>query len=388
MVQQKRVGLAIRIDQPYPHHQEVFLGIQRYAREHRHWQIVIDEHPYWAVKRRKSSAQYDGVIARASVTLQNRLRRLGTPLVNVVFQYHRAGIAGVFSDPNRMGQLAAEHIIDRGFRRLVGMFDQLSRHTSVMAEAFAVRAEQAGVECRMLKLVERPYDDARGWSKIEKQILAVLSSVTPPVGIFVANAETARLLVQHAIANGVHVPQELAVMCQHNIDSIVSVPPQISSIDSNYERVGYEAAALLDRLMNGAPVPDQPVLVSPRGVVGRETTDYFAVEDQLVGEALRYISSQLHEKLRVDDIAYALNVSTRLLQIRFSKALGVGVSEEIRRLRLEKAKRLLIERNRSISSIPDEVGFGTLYVMNQVFHRELGMSPSAYRKKLLGERWK
>jgi len=183
----------------------------------------------------------------------------------------------------------------------------------------------------------------------------------------------------------INVPTDLAVMSVHNIESIVSIPPQITSVDMNYERVGYEAAALLERLINGEAVPDSPTLIPPRGIAGRETTDYFAVEDDLVGSTLRYISKHLNGKLRVQDIAYDLNVSTRLLQIRFSKALGVGISAEIRRLRFEKAKRLLAEPDKPIGSIPKQVGFATPYVMNQIFRRELGMTPGAYRNQALGK---
>lgn len=382
--QMRRVAIALRVDQPYPHHQGIYLGIQRYAREHRHVQFVIDEHPAHAFDGHQPSDPYDGVIARASPELQDRLKRMGVPLVNVMFQHHCSGIAGVYPDPRMMGRQAVDHLLDRGFYRLVVMFGQSYRHAVQVSKAFEERAKEAGAQCEVRDLPDGVYREPLDWRRFVASISSVLESITPPTGIFVRNAEAARMIVQHALAKGLHVPHMLAVICEYNIDSIVCVPPQITSINANYDRVGYEAAALLERIIDGEQVPDAPVFVPPLGVVGRETTDYFAAEDELVVEALRYISSRLHEKLRVDDIAYALNISTRYLQIRFSKALGRGVSDEIRRLRFEKAKRLLLEPDRLIGSIPGQVGFATPYVMNQVFKRELGMTPSDYRKKVLG----
>lgn len=383
MPKQRRVGIALEIDQPFPHHQEVFLGIQRYVREHPHWQCVIDEHPGYALHRRPYVAGYDGVIARAPKAVQDRLKRAGVPLVNVVPDFHRPGVASVYSDAQIVGRQAAEHLINRGFNRLLAVYDDTYRQPRVVAKALDDFARQAGVDCRLRAIKEGYYREGPDWVAFEKDIFDALGGIKPPTGLFITNASAARLVVQHASANGLRVPHDLAVICQHNVLSMVNVPPQITSIDLNFPRVGYEAAALLEQMMGGEPAPHDPVLVPPKGVIGRETTDYYAVEDEVVAEALRYISSRLHEKLRVEDIAYVLHISTRSLQQRFRKAMGVGPSDEIRRLRLEKAKRLLLEPDRQIGSIPREVGFATLYVMNQVFHRELGMSPGAYRKSVL-----
>lgn len=385
MAKAKTIAVALEIDLPYPHHQQVYLGIRRFVREHGHWDCVLDEHPGYAMKERGNMTRYDGVIARASRPLQNRLKRMGVPLVNVKYPNRRPGLATVGADPRILGRLAAEHLLDRGFTRMIAAFKDEVRLSWEMAQAFKERVVEAEAACRVMDLTLGEYENARDWVQIEKDIYAILDALQPPTAVFVEQAEDARLIVQYAKAYGFHIPQDIAIICQQNIELIVTLPPQITSLDPNYQRVGYEAAALLDRMMDGEPAPAKPILVPPIGVIGRETTDYFAVEDELVSDALRYVSSRLHQKLRVEDIAYELNVSTRLLQIRFSEALGVAVSDEIRRLRLEKAKRLLAEPDRLIGSIPSEVGFATLYVMNQVFHRALGMSPRAYRKQVMGK---
>lgn len=386
MIKQKRVAIAVEVDQPYPHHHDVYLGIQRYAMEHRHWTCLIDEHPGFAMHRRKKLvAGYDGVIARASKTMQRRLKRAGVPLVNVMYASHTKGLAGVYLDTAAAGRQAADHLIDRGFARLVAIVERSYRQSRRFAQAFASCADESGVACKVFEIDEGVYRDTTQWLRFEKSILEAIEDITPPTGLFITNPSAARLVVQHVQARGLQVPHDLAVICQHNVNSILGVPPQITSIDSNLQRAGYEAAVLLEAMMDGQPPPDKPVMIPPKGVIVRESTDFFAVEDELVAAALVFISSRLTDKLRVDGIAYAMNVSTRLLQMRFDQALGISVSDEVRRLRFEKAKRLLAEPDRLIGSIPEQVGFATLNVMNQVFHREIGMSPGAFRKTVLGK---
>ena len=229
------------------------------------------------------------------------------------------------------------------------------------------------------------YRDRGEWDHLQRVIKQFFDRMEMPAGLFVQNGSFARLIIQEALARGLHVPHDLAVICQFNVNLIVDTPPQITSIEANYERVGFEAARLLNRILDGQPVPTAPVFVTPLGVIGRETTDYFAVKDEVVAEALRYISSRLQQPLRVDQIAYELSISPRLLQQRVAKALGRGISDEIRRLRLEKAKRLLTDPARLIGSIPKEVGFESANVMCRAFQQALGMPPRDYRKTLLGE---
>jgi LacI family transcriptional regulator len=137
--------------------------------------------------------------------------------------------------------------------------------------------------------------------------------------------------------------------------------------------------------MSGEPSPQSPIFIPPKGVFGRESTDYFAIEDDLVADALRYIASHFEEPLRVEDVAYQLAVSSRTLQGRFNDALGMGVSQEIRRLRLERAKRLLTDPSRTIAEVGTMCGFTRPQLFSAVFRREMGITPSGYRSQREGE---
>ncbi len=381
----RRIAIALQIDEPYPHHQEVFAGIQRYAQEREDWECLIDEHPGYGGRRRRGSAkQYDGVIARASPSLQQRLRRQRIPLVNTHFQTLRPGVPGGYADPWAVGRLAAEHLMDRAFRRLCILVDRRHKHSWEICRGFMRRAAEASISCTVHDLPEEPYEQAAYWLRIERSLIDLLGELTLPVGVFVETAPVARLMVQLAKSRKWRVPQDMAILCQHNLKAVVSVPPQISSLEPNYERVGYEAAGLLDRLMAGDEPPPEPIFVPPSGIIARESTDYFAVDDEVVAAALQFVSGRLGKPLRLKQIASAVTVSPRLLQQRFRAGLGRSVSDEIRRLRLEAAKRMLAEPNLQIGEIATLCGFKNSDIMGQVFRRELGTTPRQYRKQVRG----
>lgn len=387
MASTRNIAIALRIDEPYPHHQRVFDGIQQYAREHPGWRCLIDEHPgYNARARGRGYVRYDGVIARASKAMQVRLKRLRIPLVNAHYQTARPGLPGVYSDPCAMGRLAADHLIDRGFRRLCMLSDDRHAHTKKVAEAFVQRAREEEVaQCVVVRMEEESYERPSYWIHLEQLLRDQLDAFEPPVGVFIETAPHARLLIQLGQARGWHIPHDLAVLCQHNLAAVVDVSPQISHLEMNHEQVGYKAAAMLDQMLDTGWAPTEPVLVPPVGVIGRESTDYFAVSDSVVAEALQMISGRLDQKLRIEDIAYELAVSPSLLKKRFASSLGRGVGQEIRRLRLEAAKRMLASPGRPIGEVARKSGFGNADVMNQVFRREFGITPSAFRKRAIGQ---
>ena len=379
-----QIAVALELENPAPHHQGVYTGIQRFATERTDWECVVDEHP--GLSPRGQSMKYDGVIARASPEMAKRLKRKKVPLVNVWYQHDRPGVPGVFPDPVRLGQMAADHLMDRGFRRMSCLVNSKRKYIDAVGRALAARAEEGGVECLLEQFPSGNYKDSAYWLAFKAKLNDWLSRLTLPVGLLLEVPHDVRIVASLCRARGWRVPQDVAMLSMTNTKAVVeSPPPQISSFDLNLERVGYEAAALLDRLMAGEPPPKRSLLLPPRAVVARESTDYFAVEDAVVGEALRLIAGHLSEPLTVEWVASEIGVSTRSLQLRFVAALGRPVSGEIRRLRLEATKRLLAEPDHQIGEIAHMTGFATPSHMARAFAKQVGMTPSAFRKLVLGE---
>lgn len=384
MIKPRHIAIALEIDEPHRRHQDTYSGIQTYMREHPGWACFIDEHPLDGNNAYAPDLPpYDGIIMRMTSDFIKRMQGTGIPAVNVHYQAHQPGLASVLPDPVRTGQVAADHLIGLGIPRLCYITDKSHKFYRDVWEAFKIRAEEEGVPCSPRFFKEPLYRNRKGWLKMKTDVLRCIGEMTPPVGVFVATAPLARVLIQTAQTRGWHVPRDMAVLAGRDLTAVVEVEPKISSIEVNYHRIGVMAAQLLDALIDGRAIPDEPIYVPPGDITPRASTDYRVVNDEVVSQALHYIADHLDQKLRVEDIAYALNISPRLLQQRFAEHLSTGISNEIRRLRLEKAKRLLTEPERQISSIPAVVGFNSSNAMNKIFMREMGITPGEYRKQIL-----
>src|SRR5690606_19035309 len=132
--------------------------------------------------------------------------------------------------------------------------------------------------------------------------------------------------------------------------------PPLSSIDPNAERIGYEAAALLHRLMQGEPPPQGPQVVPPCKIVVRQSTDLLAVADPDGARALELIRSRACEGLRVSELLKAVPLSRSILESRFREIVGRTPKAEILRVQLEQAKQLLIDTDESLNNIARKAG--------------------------------
>ena len=213
-------------------------------------------------------------------------------------------------------------------------------------------------------------------------IKAWMNKWEPPIGVFVGPDTVGRQVAQMCIARGWRVPQDVAIITAYNDESICEQPsPSLTSVEVGFDRIGYESARLLDGMMNGERPPKQPILLPPVGIVARESTDFFAVDDELVAAALRFIAANSHQPITSEDVAGAVNVLLRTLQRRFNEHLGRPIATEIRRVRLERAKRELAHTDRPVYLIAKESGFGITKRLNDIFRRELGMTPSEFRQQ-------
>ncbi len=220
-------------------HQEIFAGAYRYARQRR-WQI--DPMPFGTQisSAGRQRLHYDGIIARADPRLASFARANGIPLVNVWYSSSARNVPLVHVDHNRIGALAADHLRSRGFRRFAHV----------------------------------------GYGR---SLAVWLEALRRPVGVFVADDALARHLINAATLRGIDVPGDLAVVGNFNDEPFcLLAEPTISSIDHGYDRLGYRAAKLLDDLMGGQAAPAVPIVLPPRELIPRDSTDFFASDDPMV----------------------------------------------------------------------------------------------------------
>jgi LacI family transcriptional regulator len=184
------------------------------------------------------------------------------------------------------------------------------------------------------------------------------------------------------------VPDQVAVLGVDDDELINTlITPSLSSIALPSDQIGHEAAALLEKLLEGEKVPLDPVRLAPLRVVARKSTEVLFIDDPDIAQALRYIHEHASTPLRVDDLLNHVPLSRRSLERRFRDALGRSISEEIRHVHIERAKQLLITTDLPIKQIAITSGFENSTRMGIVFQKEIGESPNAFRwRSRVGER--
>jgi len=105
-------------------------------------------------------------------------------------------------------------------------------------------------------------------------------------------------------------------------------------------------------------------------------------EPPVIARAKEFIRDHQAENLSLGQVAKAVNTSTFYFCKMFKKITGVNFTDYVSRVRIEKAKDLLLNPNLRVSEIAYEVGFQSLTHFNRVFKRILGQSPTEYRGQL------
>ena len=378
-----RVGIMLDLEWPYKRHAGIFAGTQRYAAEQR-WESIIDEFAHDTLPaRRGRPVPYDGIIARANVQLAKRAKRLGVPVVNVwLSSPARSLLPGVYPNNATVGQIKAEHLLSRGLHNFAAVVAFNNRAQDLELREFRRIVEQEGGTCVSTKVPQSTSQSLEHWRKTERTIAEWMQKWETPIGVIVRGEDLGRMVIQLCHKRGWRVPQDVAIIAGQNAETLCEYPsPSLTSMEFGFEMVGYEAAKLLHQLMDGAEPPTEPILLPPQGLVIRESTDFHAVSDELVAAALKFISENCHRHIGQDDVSRAVTAETRSLQRRFRVVLNRPIVAEIRRVRIERAKRELAHSNRSLAEIARDVGFGKSLRMCEVFRRELGVTPSEYRKQ-------
>ncbi len=384
------IGIMLELMWPYRRHVDVFAGTQRFARDAGDWECEIDEFYRDGAGSQKSQlAGFDGLIARATGELASRAKLARVPLVNVWYNSPAMNqLPGVFPDFSKIGVAAAEHVVERGFRQFGCLSSPRERAHQTAVDAFHQVIQARGHQCHCCQVSRSYYRTQKSWSQFRSELETWIATWKPPIALFIAfNDVTLRYVVHACRRHGLRVPEDVALIGATNEPMIDTMPPpSLTSVDVNYEQIGFQASQMLQQLMQGIPLPQQHVLVPPSGVIARDSTDFFAVDDETVALAMRYIEQHTGNNIDVDRVAEAAGVSRRTLERRFRISSGRSIAKEIRRLRILKAKRLLAETDLLIKQIARETGFRSAIRLHEVFVREEQMTPTAYRQRIRGEK--
>lgn len=359
-------------------------GIARHAREVDNWLIHVEPRGRYDRFQIPQGWSGDGILARINnKRLAQEIMASGLPTVNVSW-YPCAGerIARCTVDERATGRMAAEYFLSAGFKSF-GYCGALHRagYRDEVADALCVALRKSGYSC---DIYPTPPGDQESipWNTHLASLVEWLQQLPRPVAVLAWSAARGRQVTEACHYAGIRVPEEVAVLGGEYDDLMSDISsPQLSMIDQPAEQVGYEAARLLESMMRGKKAPKQPLLFPPTRVVVRHSTDTLAIDDEIVRGALRLIRDKARDGVRVSEVVRELAVARRGLEQRFVRLMGRTPAAEIRRVRIEEAKRLLVETDHSIADIGLASGFEHQDVFSRLFHRAVGLTPSQFRRQ-------
>jgi LacI family transcriptional regulator len=376
MPKTRRVAVLLGTDRQY--HRGVLQGISRYARLHGPWDL--ESEPTYAAGEIPSRLlrSMDGAMLLVNSKRQiQTLRRWKLPVVNLSSQFPEEDLAHVSNDGTSIAVLAIEHFIERGFHNFA--FCDLTDGSHIRRRRFEEQLNARRLTGQMFQVSHAERDDwifGQDRLRLEKW----LDKLPKPIGILAHNDIRGRHLVDACRRMGIAIPDDVAVLGVDNeLPHCEMSNPPLSSIVTDAVRIGYEAGFLLDQLMNGRDPTPKRLLIPALGIVVRQSTDVTATTDQHVAKAVRYIRQHVGEEIDVGDILQHVGISRTALDKRFLKALGHTPHEEIRRIRLKRARELLAESDLKLEIIAERCGFRHGEYLGAVFRSEFGQTPGEFR---------
>ena len=368
--------IAVMMPREYRFGREIILGAAKYCMTHGmsllHLGVVSPEE---LDDPRKAEAE--GVISyAANPAMADKFRKWGLPLVSTSSRFSDAGTTAVLADNVRVGQQGAQHLIDRGFRSLAYLGIAGHWYSQLRGDGFRAVASAAGIDCRMTDDVSFDLSDRPQ----ESSMAAWLKALPLPIGLMCCNDIRSRHVLEICRVLHLRVPQDVAILgCDNDEVICQGMDPMLSSVDPNAYRIGYEAASVLARMLQGRKVEDR-TLVPPLGVVPRASTYTTPAADPTIAIALNFIHDKSEEPLGVREIAARVGMSRRTLERKFEKHVGWSIATAIRRAHIERAKQLLIDTDISLEEVAEASGLKYVRQLRIAFLRETGSSPSQFRR--------
>ena len=386
----KQRNVLLVIQPAYP---ERIQGIARFARSHG-WHLTIVDR----LARFPRGWRGDGALvtlrgnAKTNLFVKGLVRD-GIPVVDLTFNHPEIRLPRVSGDHEAFGRTAREHFETLNFHHFAWFSTDWSHVHELRFRGYAAETREAGRGMReentdrwvLEEMVGN--DEIDNWRLFLRVIGRKLRSAPKPLAVLTYDDADAAKVLSAALEAGLRVPEDVAIMGIGN-DTVIcenqAVP--LSSVDHDLERNGYEGAALLDKLMSKPSKPpkpskpSKPLLLPPRGIVVRKSTDTLAADDPTLSAALREIAKRLPTSFGVAEIADALKVSRTNLDRLFAEKFSRSVGKEIVRQRIERAKKLLTTTDKPMKEIAALCGYCNAGYFTNAFRAETGLTPKAWRR--------
>lgn len=385
MIETRQV--AVMLDLWHTYDRGILQGIGAYVRDHRTWSVVIEEIPHQCIPDLREW-RGDGLIVNFDDrVLTEVIRGVELPIVGVGggsgWHDDRSGIPYVATDDGMIGRMAAEHLIERGLKNFAFCgypADRINVWDTHRARSFAARLNEDGFACGIFNGHFSSDGALRHWGLMREELANWLRTLPKPVGLMASCDWRARHVLEACRVADLRVPDDVAVIGVDNDPICDLADPPLSSVEQGHYQIGYTAAEVLDRMMSGQPASRQRYSVPPVGLIMRQSTNILAVPDKDVAAALRMIRDHACRQVKAEAVAQSVGLSRSTLDRRFREHIGRTVDEEMRRVRLLRAKELLARTDWTVQRVAHESGFGNEQYLSVVMRKDTLLTPAQYRQ--------
>jgi LacI family transcriptional regulator len=358
-------------------------GIEKYAQEHG-WHLYAD---FAREKVIPWGWEGDGILAwlGAGDDLADFVKACRKTTVDFSLRRPQLNYARVLEDHEQAAKLVADHFLTRGFSNFMFYSDADNWSYEERGNGFVKALEKTGHACTWMRwLQSSSFATGRGeWKRKRKWLAAQMKKAPKPLAVFAANDQQALDVLESCESIGVNVPEHVAIVGAENyLLAPEAMRTPISSVDTNLTVLGYRGAELLDRLMDGEPVPAEPIRVPAIGVITRRSSDILTIKHQGVAKSLRFIWEHGHEPICIKDLVSVSGMSRRGMHKAFLEHLQRTPGQELQRVRIERAKKLLGETNQKIEPLARLCGYQSINSFCVAFKRSTGVSAKIFRESL------
>lgn len=370
--------VVVAVDAATIEGRNILTGITRFTGAHRLWTLHVN--------LRATPESVIGIPAADGAILATHSRSLHQQLRELTRNIIACNLSPLSAPPHlsidaaAIARLAADHFADCHIAHLAYYGRPANPCSTRRLEAFRAYPAQISVEeSPVFAPMAHEVPTQTHWPRLTQWLLAL----PKPVGILATDDAAAHDLAAACHHACIPVPDHVAILGINNDPLLCeTAATPLSSIEIDYERLGYLAAEMLDiRLKSANAASDEPsLMLAPVGIIRRASTDFLAIGDPHIAQVVRFIRDRACDPCTVADVLQHVPVGRRWLERQFTQKLGRTPHDEIIRVRMDFAKRLLVNSGESLLTIANRCGFTTVQSFARSFRRLVKTTPAAFRR--------
>ncbi|CAM4142205.1 XylR family transcriptional regulator [Vibrio agarivorans] len=391
----KRFRITLLFNANKVYDRQVIEGIGEYLQASQcEWDIFLEE-DFTAHLDNFKAWKGDGVIADFDdPRIEELLKETNIPVVGVGGSYEKEeqypNVPYVATDNEALVDLAFHHLREKGLENFAfyGIPEDPSKRWAYeRTKAFKKIVKREGYNGSVYLGNET---SPQTWQYDMNRLADWLQMLPTPTGIIAATDSRARHLLQVCEQLNIMVPDKVSVIGIDNEElARYLTRVSLSSVGQGSKEMGYRAAKMLHKLVEsrnkadyqpGQVVKHARVLVPPTRVYERQSTDYQALKDPYVIQAMHFIRHNACKGIKVDQVLNYVGISRSNMEARFKDERGHSIHQEIHNSKLNRACNLLKNTSLPIVEVAELCGYPSLQYMYTVFKKNLDQTPKDYRE--------